>query len=160
MKIVYYPDEGLLKPTIAVTNFGEKLKYGVTKMFRIMKEQNGIGLAANQIGSIGSVFVVDIPFKEMNLTRVFVNPRLELSGDMISIKEGCLSFPGISVEVPRHSICKISYQDLDGKEHQEIFQGLPAIVCQHEMDHLEGKTFIDNLPALTQTEIRAKLVSK
>lgn len=123
-----------------------------------MRQENGIGLAANQIGSTASVFIIDIPFKEMNLTKVFVNPKLELSGEMISIKEGCLSFPNVSIEVPRHSICKILYQDLDGKHIEEIFQGLPSIVCQHEMDHLNGKTFIDNLPDLTKQEIRAKLM--
>jgi peptide deformylase len=158
MKIVHYPDPILLQPTVPVTSFDEKIFYQVDKMFKIMKHQNGIGLAANQVGSSNSLFVFGVPFVEMVLERVFINPQIKLSGDIITLNEGCLSFPGVSVEVPRYSICNIYYQDIAGIHHEEIFQGLPAIVCQHEMDHLLGKTFIDNLPELTRDQIRAKIL--
>lgn len=157
MKIVHYPDPVLLKSTNQVTVFDEKLKYTVNKMFKIMQQEKGIGLAANQVGIDKSIFIIKIPFIEQELIRVFVNPKLFLSGDMISIQEGCLSFPNVKVEVPRSSICNVFYQDVDGSMREETFSGLPSIVCQHEMDHLEGKTFIDKLPSLTQQQICDKL---
>ncbi len=159
MKIVHYPDEGLLKPTQMVTVFDEKLKYLINKMFKVMEKEKGIGLAANQVGLDKSIFIIKIPFIEQELIKIFINPKLFLSGEMTAINEGCLSFPNINVEVPRSSICHVFYQDVNGMMHEEIFTGIPSIVCQHEMDHLEGKTFIDNLPYLTRQQIRDKLVS-
>jgi peptide deformylase len=125
-----------------------------------MKANNGIGLAANQVGSDKSVFIMAIPFKEMVLERVFVNPQIMLSGQDIAIEEGCLSFPGVTVEVERFETCEISYCDMLGNKKEETFKGLPSIVIQHEFDHLLGKTFIDHLPDLTKQEILSKLKPK
>lgn len=161
MKLVHYPEEILLKPTNKVSSFSdEKLHYLVSKMYKIMKNNNGIGLAANQVGSDKSLFIIGIPFVEMTLERIFINPTLYLSGEKISFEEGCLSFPNIKVEVPRSEICNIFYQDMDGNMKEETFVGLPSIVIQHEFDHLQGKTFIDHLPDLTKQEILDKLKSK
>jgi peptide deformylase len=163
MKLVHYPEEILLKDILEnkITSFSdEKVSYLINKMFKIMKANNGIGLAANQIGSDKSIFIMAIPFEEMILERIFINPQIILSGYDISIEEGCLSFPGIRVEVPRFDTCEISYQDLSGNKKEKVFKGLPSIVIQHEFDHLLGKTFIDHLPDLTKQEISAKLLAK
>lgn len=158
MKIFHYPSPILLKKTTPITEFNEELRNQVKEMFQIMEQEKGIGLAANQVGLDKSVFIIRIPFIEEELIRVFINPKISLGGDMIAIKEGCLSFPGISVEFARRRMCQVFYQNLDGSTREETFSGVPSIVCQHEMDHLEGKTFIDDLPTLTQNEIRAKFM--
>lgn len=163
MKLVHYPEEILLTEILdnKVTSFSdEKLHYLINKMFKIMKTNNGIGLAANQIGFDKSLFIMAIPFKEMLLERVFINPQITTYGRDVVMEEGCLSFPGITVEVMRFDTCDITYQDVTGKEIKETFKGLPSIVIQHEFDHLLGKTFIDHLPDLTKQEILAKLKSK
>ncbi len=160
MKIVHYPDPILLKKTNPVIEFNKELGLQVKEMFQIMEQEKGVGLAANQVGLDKSIFVVKIPFVEQDLIRVFINPKISLSGDMVAINEGCLSFPDIQVEFPRFRTCTITYQNLDGSGHEETFSGIPSIVCQHEVDHLEGKTFIDNLPDLTKQQIRDKLADK
>lgn len=158
MNIVCYPNEILLKPTTAVTNFDRNLKDEIFLMFKTMREANGIGLAANQIGINKSIFVMDVKFdKETPLRRSFINPIIKLSGEEIEFEEGCLSFPEIKVKVKRRMVCDIVYRNLFKQLCRERFVGLPAIVCQHEFDHLQGKTFIDNLDELTKQEIRAKL---
>ncbi len=163
MKLVHYPDQILLTDILQnkITSFSdEKLNYLISKMFKIMKANNGIGLAANQVGLDDSIFIMAIPFKEMVLERTFINPQIMLSGRDIAIEEGCLSFPGITVEVPRFETCEISYYDTAGNKKEETFKGIPSIVIQHEFDHLLGKTFIDHLPELTRDQIRAKLSGK
>lgn len=160
MKLVIYPDLLLKTKLKPVEQFDSVLEEEVKEMFQVMKKENGIGLAANQVGLNKQIFIAGIPFKEEDFVRVFINPKLSLSGRVISIDEGCLSFPGITVEVPRFEHCQVSYQDLLGKNHIETYSGLISIVCQHEMDHLLGKTFIDTLPDLTRNEIIAKLSSK
>lgn len=158
MKIVCYPNEILLKPTTLVTNYNRDLKNEIFLMFKSMREAGGIGLAANQIGINKSMFVMDVKLDKDNvLRRTFINPVIKPFGDEVESEEGCLSFPDVRVKIKRYNSCTILYRNLFNQMLKETFVGLPAIVCQHEVDHLQGKTFIDNLDELTKQEIRAKL---
>lgn len=158
MNIVCYPNEILLKPTALVTDYNRDLKDEIFFMFKTMRQSGGIGLAANQVAINKSMFIMDVKVdKNTFIRRTFINPIIKLSGEEIEFEEGCLSFPDIRVKVKRRTSCDIIYRNLFKQLCKETFVGLPAIVCQHETDHLQGKTFIDSLSELTKQEIRAKL---
>ncbi len=149
-KIVKYPDPVLKTPTNKVEIIDESIKNLVKDMFETMYHEEGVGLAANQIGVPLSVMVIDTtPKKESPpIKAVLINPEvLDMEGK-ITYREGCLSFPGLTVEVQRSSKVRVKALDLEGKEREYIFEGFPAIVFQHEFDHLNGITFVDRLNGL------------
>ena len=151
LQLILAPNAILNTKTQPVAVFDKELKEEVAEMLRIMKEEKGVGLAANQVGLNKSMFVLDIPnlgaldgkIVKAYVRRTMINPTLELSGADVSISEGCLSFPNKLVKVPRKFICNISYQNIFGETVKEELTGLAAIVAQHEYDHLLGKTFLD-----------------
>ncbi len=149
-KIVKYPDPVLKTPTNKVEIIDESVKNLVKDMFETMYHEEGVGLAANQIGVSLSIMVIDTtPKKESPPIKVvLINPEvLDMEGK-ITYREGCLSFPGLTVEVQRSSKVWVKALDLEGKEKEYIFEGFPAIVFQHEFDHLSGITFVDRLNGL------------
>ena len=125
----------------------------VDEMFRIAVENNGIGLAANQVGLDKRLFIINMPTRK----EAFFNPRWEPADfhpggvimdtsqfdSMTNSREGCLSLPGIEVTVPRQKVIKASWQDIDGAEVMETLYGIEAIVFQHELDHLNGVLITD-----------------
>jgi peptide deformylase len=123
-----------------------------------MYEENGIGLAATQVNVQKRIFIIDLSANdEPKNLMVFINPEiLNRSGEVIA-QEGCLSVPGIYESVSRSEkiICK--YQDLDGKFHEYECDGLMSICIQHELDHLNGKVFIEYLSGLKQNFIKKKM---
>jgi peptide deformylase len=151
LKLISGPDERLTIPTIQVTEFNKSLKDELYEMVHIQEKEKGVGLAAPQVGLNKSMFVVDIPYMGVldgrffkdTIKRIIINPILTLSGDDISIAEGCLSFKGKLVKAPRKQKCKVTYQNIFGESVEEDFSGLVAIVFQHEYDHLLGKTLLD-----------------
>jgi len=154
LKLIVAPDDRLSIKTEPVQFFNKELKDEVSEMAAIMQKEKGVGLAANQVGLNKSIFVIDVPYLESQdgklcksyIRRTMINPALELSGSDISIGEGCLSYPGKIINVPRKSSCQVTYQNLFGQFVVEEFSGIVAIVVQHEFDHLLGKTFIDYEP--------------
>lgn len=151
LQLVIGPNEILTKKTEPVQFFNKALKEEIDEMLQVMKEAKGVGLAANQVGLNKSMFVIDVPYsgiKEGKFTkdymrRTFINPSIKLSGEDISISEGCLSFPGKLIRAPRKRIVNVVYQNTFGKVFEEDFSGVIAIVIQHEYDHLQGITFDD-----------------
>lgn len=123
-------------------------------MMRVMFENNGIGLAAPQIGISKRVLVMGNPA----LSYICVNPEI-ISGEGEAVgQEGCLSFPGLWLNVRRHETVKVRYEDILGKQHEREFSGLMARVFQHELDHLNGVCFVDKVGrlSLTMAEKRRK----
>lgn len=138
-------DERLYKVSDPVTKFDKGLRDLVRDMFDSMAAEGGVGLAAVQIGILKRVLVIDLVEKGF-IKGAFINPRLlEASKDMQDGEEGCLSVPGLSAELKRPKWVKIGYQDMSGNEKVVEGEMLLARAFLHEMDHLDGKVFVDQL---------------
>jgi peptide deformylase len=138
-------DERLYKVSDPVTKFDKGLRDLVRDMFDSMAAEGGVGLAAVQIGILKRVLVIDLVEKGF-IKGAFINPRLlEVSKEMQDGEEGCLSVPGLSAELKRPKWVKIGYQDMSGNEKVVEGEMLLARAFLHEMDHLDGKVFVDQL---------------
>ncbi len=130
-------------------------------MLQTMYEAPGIGLAAPQVGVLKRMFVMDC-IKEENATpepNILINPEVTwVSEDMNTYEEGCLSIPDQYADVERPAEARIRWMDIDGKVQEEQFDGLWATCVQHEIDHLDGKLFIDYLKPLKRQMITRKMV--
>ncbi len=160
-EIVIFPDERLRLPNKEVTEFGPELKALTDDMFETMYEDEGIGLAAPQIGINKTLVVIDIPEddgKQGNNQLVMVNPKITATSDVIiESDEGCLSVPGYQDKVERFETVSVKFQDVDGNElTMENVEGLLAICMQHEIEHLSGKLFIDHLSRLKRERLKKK----
>ncbi|WP_283147789.1 peptide deformylase [Silvimonas soli] len=156
LNILHYPDERLHTIAKPVTVFDAKLQQLINDMAETMYAAPGIGLAATQVNVHERLIVIDISESKDDLI-VLINPRiLEMDGKTKS-EEGCLSVPGIYEEVDRAEHIKVSAQDRNGKEISIDASGLLAVCIQHEMDHLEGKIFVEKLSRLKLTRIIQKL---
>jgi peptide deformylase len=159
LNILRYPDVRLHKQAAPVTVFDEGLKKLVADMTETMYAAPGIGLAATQVDVHKQVIVVDVSERRDSLV-VLVNPEiLEATGES-DIEEGCLSVPGIYELVARAERVKVRAYDQNGNPFTLEAQGLLAVCIQHEMDHLEGKVFVEHLSQLKQQRIRAKLAKQ
>jgi peptide deformylase len=178
-EILEVPDPRLKTVSRPVETFDEGLKALAADMFETMYAASGIGLAAIQVGEPIRLLVIDLqepdedaepevchahggeahthqPVK--NDPRVFVTPEiLEPREDLKTWQEGCLSVPEIYADVDRPARCRVRWQDLDGKTHEEDMEGMLAVCIQHEMDHLEGVLFIDHLSRLKRQMALKKL---
>jgi len=156
LNILHFPDERLrtvAKPVAKVTNKHRTL---INNMLETMYDAPGIGLAATQINVHERILVVDIS-EEKNEPVVLINPEiLEKDGDQ-EFDEGCLSVPGIYETVHRAESIRISALNKEGESFEMNAHGLLAVCIQHEMDHLEGKLFVDYLSQLKKQRIRKKL---
>lgn len=120
-------------------------------MFDVMKQTNGVGLSANQIGVDASMFVMKWPDmgEDKAGSLIVVNPRItEYSKNTSSFEEGCLSFPGLYIWLTRPESITVEFQDMHGIWQSNSLSGWPARIFQHEFDHMQGKTFIDNASRL------------
>jgi peptide deformylase len=159
LNILRYPDARLHKTAAPVTVFDESLKRLVADMAETMYAAPGIGLAATQVDVAKQVIVVDVSERRDSLV-VLVNPEiLEANGES-DIEEGCLSVPGIYELVPRAERVKVRAYDQNGNPFTLEAQGLLAVCIQHEMDHLQGKVFVEYLSQLKQQRIRARLAKQ
>ena len=127
-----------------------------------LKKANGIGLAGPQIGVLKNVFVIDTtPFKDNEVKKVekaYFNPSiLHYSENKVFYNEGCLSIPGINEDVLRPEKIEVRYRDEQFDWHEEVLDGIPARIFQHEYDHLQGILFVDRLNPLTKKMIKSKL---
>jgi peptide deformylase len=159
LSILRYPDARLHKLAAPVTVFDEALKKLVADMAETMYAAPGIGLAATQVDVHKQVIVVDVSDRHDSLL-VLVNPEIVEATGESDIEEGCLSLPGIYELVPRAERVKVRAFDQSGKAFTLEAQGLLAVCIQHEMDHLQGKVFVEHLSQLKQQRIRAKLAKQ
>jgi peptide deformylase len=160
-KILKFPDQDLRIKAKPVETFDEELKTLTDDMFETMHSVNGIGLAATQIGVAKQVAVIDIS-PEKNEPLVIVNPMIQIldPSKTEDYDEGCLSVPGFFEKISRPSDIKLSYQDLNGKKQEIKPEGLLAKVVQHELDHLNGRLFVDHISELKRRRIRNKIVKQ
>ncbi len=154
--ILHYPDPRLRHKALPVPEVSDEIRRLIDDMAETMYAAPGIGLAAIQINEPLRIVVIDLSEARDQL-QVFVNPEIiERDGEQ-TIEEGCLSVPGIFEPVTRANHVKVRALDRDGKPFELETTGLLATCIQHEIDHLDGKVFVDYLSRLKQTRIRKKL---
>lgn len=156
LTILEYPDPRLRTRATPVTVFDAALSQLIDDMFETMYLAPGIGLAASQVNVHRRLLVIDVS-ENKDAPRVFINPEI-LSKEGAAVgEEGCLSVPNIFDKVPRAQKIRIRAQDRSGASFEEDLEGLLAVCLQHEMDHLEGRLFVDYLSDLKRERIRKKL---
>ena len=157
LTILEYPDPRLRTKAVPVNVVDDSIRKLVDDMFETMEDAQGIGLAASQVDVHKRIIVMDISEKR-NEPRVFINPEIEvLEPGSVPYDEGCLSVPGFYESVDRPSHVMIRALDANGEAFEEEAKGLLAVCIQHEIDHLEGKLFVDYLSPLKRQRIRKKL---
>ena len=157
LKILEFPNPNLRKIAVPVTSFDNNLKCLIDNMFETMYEANGIGLAATQVDVHKRLLVLDVS-EERNDPKVFVNPTIDvIESDLSDYDEGCLSVPGFYETVSRPKKIKVSAQDKEGSRFEIEADGVLSVCIQHEIDHLDGKLFVDYLSSLKRNRIKDKL---
>jgi peptide deformylase len=176
LPLVIAPDPILSKVSLPVTEFNVELKNLLNDMIFTMYKYDGVGLAGVQVGVLKRILVMDIDYEEdedqmMNHgkgcghvhvkntnPRFFVNPEIiEFSKEQSGFKEGCLSFPDARSEVIRPKKIKLKYFDENGREKLEDMEGLMSVCIQHEIDHLNGITFVDRISKIKKEMIMRKM---
>lgn len=159
--ILIHPDPRLKKVTEPVARITPEIEVLAADMLATMYDAPGVGLAAPQIGVLSRIFVMDAtrdPEAEKQ-PMVLINPEIEWSSEaQNTYDEGCLSIPDQYAEVTRPAQVRMRWLGLDGKTHQQEFDGLWATCAQHELDHLNGILFIDHLSAIKRQMITRKMV--
>ncbi len=153
--LVYLPDPRLRKETQAVTNFDDALQKLIDDMYETMYKSNGIGLAAPQIGLSLKLAVIDVS-RERDQPFCIINPEIIAREGEEFMEEGCLSVPGAYDKAPRAIKVKVRALDRHGKSFELEADGLLAHCLQHEIDHLNGKLFVDYLSPLKRQMARKK----
>jgi peptide deformylase len=156
LNILHYPDERLRTKAAPVEVVDDALRQLIDDMFETMYEAPGIGLAATQINVHKRFMVIDVT-EEKDQPLVFINPEIIEHSGMEEGEEGCLSVPGVYEKVKRAEWIKVRATDRNGDVFEMEADGMLAICIQHEMDHLEGKLFVDYLSELKRNRIRKKL---
>ena len=156
LSILEFPDPRLRTRAEPVTVFDAALAKLVDDMFETMYAAPGIGLAASQVDWHHRLIVIDVS-EDKSDRQVFINPEILTREGQATGEEGCLSVPGIYDNVPRAERISARWQDAQGQWQQRDLQGLLAVCLQHEMDHLDGKLFVDYLSELKRQRIRKKL---
>ena len=159
LNILLFPDPKLRTVAMPVTEFDSELKKFVSDMFETMYEAPGIGLAATQVDRHIRLLVMDVS-GERNAPRCLINPELLQADGEEESDEGCLSVPGFYELVTRAEHIRVRARDEDGEIIEFEANGMEALCIQHEMDHLEGKLFVDYLSKLKRDRIRKKLVKQ
>jgi peptide deformylase len=156
LPILQYPDERLHTVAAPVTRVDDEIRSLVRNMAETMYAAPGIGLAATQVNVHKRVIVIDLSETQDRL-QVFINPEIVASSGEAECEEGCLSVPGVFEKVTRAERVTVRALDEQGDERTIEAEGLLAVCIQHEMDHLQGKVFVEYLSRLKQDRIRSRL---
>ncbi|MEN0038586.1 MAG: peptide deformylase [Cellvibrio sp.] len=160
LPILEFPDPRLRTVAKPVTEVDDNIRRLVADMFETMYDAPGIGLAASQVNVHKRVVVIDVS-EDKSQPLVFINPEIEvLDAEVSEYDEGCLSVPGFYETVVRPEHIRVKALDRDGNPFEIEPQGLLAVCIQHELDHLNGKLFVDHISPFKRTRIRAKLEKK
>jgi peptide deformylase len=179
LKIYTFPDLVLAQKAVPIARVEKKYFKLADDMLETMYGAPGIGLAANQVGILEKILVIDTEYDYEEFEEgmmipedaevigsslvskkkptIIINPEIILKEGKATTEEGCLSVPEFTAEVPRFKKIKLQYQDIDGHLKTLLAEDLFAIAIQHEMDHLDGKLFIDRLSPLKKEMVKKKL---
>lgn len=159
MKILKYPDPFLFKKVKPVIKFDSSLEALGQEMLVAMHENNGVGLAANQVGVDKRIFVMQCALDKPSY--IFINPVIvRVSFETNNHEEGCLSLPNIYAPIPRAKTVTLGWKDTQGQAHEQTFENLEAVCIQHEIEHLDGIVFIQKLPPVKRTMVMKKYDTK
>ena len=156
LKILEFPDPRLRTKAALIDVVDDQLRIFIDDMLETMYEASGIGLAATQVDVHKRLLVTDVS-SEKNEPLALINPMILEKDGVIVTGEGCLSVPGYYEEVERAENIKVRFLDREGDEVELDAQGLLAVCIQHEIDHLDGKLFVDYLSEVKRSRIRKKL---
>jgi peptide deformylase len=156
LSILRYPDPRLNRRSAKVDQVNDRIRRLIKDMADTMYAAPGVGLAATQVDVHLQVIVIDISETRDQL-RVFINPELVAASGNAEVEEGCLSVPGVYDKVRRAERVTVRALDAEGKPFTLEAEGLLAVCIQHEMDHLEGKVFVEKLSRLKQSRILARM---
>jgi peptide deformylase len=156
LEILEIPDTRLRTIAKPVETFDDELERLISDMTETMYSAQGIGLAATQVNIHQRLLVLDVS-EGQTQPCVYINPEILESEGSETCEEGCLSVPGIYAEVTRAEKVRISAQNVDGSFFEEELEGMHAICLQHEIDHLNGKLFVDYLSPLKRSMVTKKL---
>jgi peptide deformylase len=159
MKILQFPSARLRIVAKKIINITDEVKENLNSMLDIMYQQKGIGLAATQVNIHQRMIVLDVSEKQ-NQAQKLINPVIVEKFDIQEEEEGCLSVPEFRAKIPRAKKIIFSYVDEENNSFQKEAEGLLAICIQHEIDHLNGKLFIDYLSQAKRQQIRTMLKKK
>ncbi len=156
LNILQFPDPKLRQKAAPVASVDDRIRTLVDDMFETMYSAPGIGLAAVQVEVLKRVIVIDIS-EDKSQPKCFINPEIIECNGREKMDEGCLSVPGIYEPVSRAKDITVRYLDREGKAQELTVDGLLAVCIQHEMDHLDGKLFVDYLSEMKRNRIRKKM---
>ncbi len=156
LDILHFPDPLLRNRARPVEHVNDDIRSLVDDMFETMYQAPGIGLAATQVNVAQRVLVIDIS-EEKNQPQCFINPEIVAQDGIEKMDEGCLSVPGVFESVQRAQQVRVRALDRDGEPFELAADGLLAVCLQHEIDHLDGKLFVDYLSGLKRQRIRKRL---
>ncbi len=156
LDILYYPDERLRTPSQRVETVDDELRRLIDDMLETMYAARGVGLAAPQVNRHIRLLVMDTS-EEQDQPLALVNPEVVATSGEQEGEEGCLSLPGIFEPVVRPAEATLAFLDREGAARRETFEGLAGRCVLHELDHLDGKLFVDYLSRLKRTRLRKKL---
>ena len=159
LKILEFPDKRLRRVSEAITTFDQGLKRLSDNMLMTMYEEKGIGLAAPQVNKPVRLIVMDIS-EDRDQPLVFVNPVVSSFEGKVESNEGCLSVPDIKTDIKRHETITLNAQNLEGTAISLETDGLLSICIQHEIDHLNGKLFIDYISDIKLQRLRKKVAKQ
>ena len=154
--ILHYPDNRLRQLCPEQTKYNNELKTLISDMFETMYHEKGIGLSAIQINVITRVITIDVS-KDRNEKIILINPVILDKREPIVFDEGCLSVPGFYEKVDRYNYIKYQANDIKGKLYEAEATDLLAVCIQHEIDHLNGKLFVDYLSDMKRSKIEKGL---
>ncbi len=156
LNVLKFPDERLRTIAKPIAKVDLHVQQLVDDMFETMRQENGVGLAATQVDVHQRVVVMDVS-EEQDQPLVLINPEITLKEGSVVSEEGCLSVPGNYAKVERAAKVKVKALNREGEEYEMEAEGLLAKCIQHELDHLEGKLFVDYLSPLKRQRIKKKL---
>jgi peptide deformylase len=159
LTILEFPDSRLRKKALPVEAVDDAVRRLVDDLFETMYAAPGVGLAATQVNVHKNVIVIDVS-EEKNEPLCLINPEILEKDGMEEMEEGCLSVPGVFEKISRAEKIKVRALNREGEQFELQTDGLLAVCIQHEMDHLQGKLFVDYLSPLKRQRIRKKITKE
>jgi peptide deformylase len=156
LELLHFPDPRLRKKAISIGLIDVSIKSLADDLLKTMYDKSGVGLAATQVNIQQRIIVIDVS-EDRDHPRVLVNPEIISSEGLEQTQEGCLSVPDYFDDVERAEKIKYCYQNLEGEKIEEDADGLLSVCIQHEIDHLDGKLFIDYLSPLKRQRLMKKI---
>lgn len=155
MKIIKYPDEILRKKAVPIDRISEEIFKLAEGMIEVMLKEDGVGLAANQVGSLLRIFVINTtPHEDKPTPVVMINPEVLSQEGSVNAEEGCLSFPGLYLSIVRPEKVRMHAKDLYNEDFVYEMDGILARAILHEIDHLNGTLIIDYVDASEQDKVK------